>query len=215
MQIFAAGPQLDEEFSEDDFLSSACSSRRESFSSMDTATDSISTGSGSSGLRMHRRCSSTSDAAKFREKLQSLSQSVELNENQILVAESPREEEYEVNGEQTKGEVERSSKNQEDEVAAGEKSSKNQENKDISNSKMQGSNAQNERAGKDLKSNANNNSSAGRRELKSGNGEMMNGTHTKARQVQGMLNLTVANKSRDSSSGDMTGTSVLNVCFDL
>ena len=91
MQVFAARPQLDEEFSEDDFLSSTCSSRRESFSSQDT-TDNTSVTSNSS-YKLHRRGSSTSDAAKFREKLHSLSQSVEMHEH--LVVESPREKEYE------------------------------------------------------------------------------------------------------------------------
>lgn len=107
MQIFAAKPQLDDDFSEDDFLSSACSSRRESFCSLDTLDSSTSQGCGSgggSGGRMHRRRSSTSDAAKFREKLHSLSKSVERQEN--LVAESPREGQEEELEEEERGETE-------------------------------------------------------------------------------------------------------------
>ena len=52
--------------------------------------DILSTGSGSSQRFQHRRRSSTSDAAKFKEKLQQLSHSVEMQEH--LVAESPGEE---------------------------------------------------------------------------------------------------------------------------
>lgn len=47
-------------------------------------------------MHQHRRRSSTSDAAKFREKLHQLSQSVEMQEH--LVAESPREGEGEESG---------------------------------------------------------------------------------------------------------------------
>ena len=49
--------------------------------------------SGNVGVKLHRRRSSTSDASKFREKLQSLSKSMEKQEN--LVAESPRERDSE------------------------------------------------------------------------------------------------------------------------
>lgn len=55
--------------------------------------ESISTGSSSGHRMQHRRRSSTSDTSKFREKLQLLSHSVEMQEH--LVTESPREKEQE------------------------------------------------------------------------------------------------------------------------
>lgn len=55
--------------------------------------ESISMGSSSGHRMQHRRRSSTSDTSKFREKLQLLSHSVEMQEH--LVTESPREKEQE------------------------------------------------------------------------------------------------------------------------
>ena len=100
VQVFAAKPQLDDDFSEEDFLSSACSSHQGSVCSIDAyspSADSISQGSGGGGRSYRRRSSScTSETTKFREKLQSLSKSAELQEH--LVTESPRERELEEEG---------------------------------------------------------------------------------------------------------------------
>ena len=99
VQVFAAKPQLDDNFSEEDFLSSACSSNQGSFCSIDTnsadtmSQSSVGSGGGGGGGKRRYRKRSSSDTTKFREKLQSLSRSVELQEN--LVTESPRERELE------------------------------------------------------------------------------------------------------------------------
>lgn len=98
-QLFAAKPQLDEDFSEEDLLSSTNSSRRTSFSSSEALpllNPTAVVGSEkdldrSPHPRGFRRSSSTSDAARFREKLHSLSQSAEKHEH--MMVESPVEDE--------------------------------------------------------------------------------------------------------------------------
>lgn len=105
-QLFAAKPQLDEDFSEDDLISSNSSSRRTSFSSLEAVPIQTSLNYGSiagnerdqerspvplSQSRAFRRNSSTSDAARFREKLHSLSRSAEMHEQMMI--ESPVEDE--------------------------------------------------------------------------------------------------------------------------
>lgn len=97
MQLFAAKPPLDEDFSEDDLLSSACSSRRGSTTSMDYLQTSITSlpvpssdrGEREATSKAFRRRSSTSDALRFREKLQELSRSADMHDD--MMGESPRE----------------------------------------------------------------------------------------------------------------------------
>ena len=97
MQLFAAKPPLDEDFSEDDLLSSACSSRRGSITSMDYLQTSITSlpvpssdrGEREATSKAFRRRSSTSDALRFREKLQELSRSADMHDD--MMGESPRE----------------------------------------------------------------------------------------------------------------------------
>ena len=98
MQLFAAKPPLDEDFSEDDLLSSACSSRRGSVTSMDylqTSATSLTVHTSDRGgereatSKAFRRRSSTSDALRFREKLQELSRSADMHDD--MMGESPRE----------------------------------------------------------------------------------------------------------------------------
>lgn len=98
MQLFAAKPPLDEDFSEDDLLSSACSSRRGSTSSMDYLQTSLTSlpipadrGEREATSKAFRRRSSTSDALRFREKLQELSRSADMHDD--MMGESPREHE--------------------------------------------------------------------------------------------------------------------------
>ena len=97
-QLFAAKPQLDEEFSEDDFISSNSSSRRTSFSSLEANSSQTSLTIAGPGdherpvnpmSKAFRRRSSTSDSSRFREKLQSLSRSAEMHEH--MMVESPHE----------------------------------------------------------------------------------------------------------------------------
>ncbi len=99
-QLFAAKPQLDEEFSEDDFISSNSSSRRTSFSSLNANSSQTSLTLNEDSDRplnplIHskafRRRSSTSDTSRFREKMQSLSRSAEIHERMMI--ESPKETE--------------------------------------------------------------------------------------------------------------------------
>ena len=104
-QLFAAKPQLDEDFSEDDLISSNSSSRRTSYSSLDAMPLQTSLNFGTlagierdldspvplSQSRAYRRRSSTSEATRFREKLHSLSQSAEKHEH--MMVESPIEDE--------------------------------------------------------------------------------------------------------------------------
>jgi hypothetical protein len=98
MQLFAAKPPLDEDFSEDDLVSSACSSRRGSITSMDYLQTSINSlpvhtsdrgGEREATSKAFRRRSSTSDALRFREKLQELSRSADMHDD--MMGESPRE----------------------------------------------------------------------------------------------------------------------------
>ena len=89
-QLFAAKPSLEEDFSEDDLLSSACSSRRGSITSTDVVQTSVPLFAVNEHSRVFRRRSSTSDALRFKEKLQSLSQSADMHEN--MMAESPMEQ---------------------------------------------------------------------------------------------------------------------------
>ena len=98
MQLFAAKPPLDEDFSEDDLVSSACSSRRGSITSMDYLQTSITSlplpssdrgGEREATSKAFRRRSSTSDALRFREKLQELSRSADMHDD--MMGESPRE----------------------------------------------------------------------------------------------------------------------------
>ena len=198
MQIIAAKPQLDEDFSEDDFLSSACSSRRESFSSLDN----ISTGSGSSSHRMqHRRRSSTSDASKFREKLHMLGHSVEMQEH--LVTESPREGEQEEEEEEEEGEGEE--EEEEGEGSPGnreeEEGEEEEEDEEVLMIKLVAGNG----SAKQNKSNCNSNNN------RDGT-QQHDGTHTGGRQA--VLNLAVAN-ARKSTGSDLVAASVVNVGFDL
>ena len=96
VQLFAAKPPLDEDFSEDDLLSSACSSRRGSITSMDYLQTSLTSlpvpvdrGEREATSKAFRRRSSTSDALRFREKLQELSRSTDMHDD--MMGESPRE----------------------------------------------------------------------------------------------------------------------------
>ena len=94
LQLFAAKPPLDEDFSEDDLVSSACSSRRGSVTSVDYLQTSITSlpvdrGEREATSKAFRRRSSTSDALRFREKLQELSCSADMHDD--MMGESPRE----------------------------------------------------------------------------------------------------------------------------
>lgn len=98
VQLFAAKPPLDEDFSEDDLLSSASSSRRGSVTSMDYLQTSVTSlpvhtpdhgGEREATSKAFRRRSSTSDALRFREKLQELSRSADMHDD--MMGESPRE----------------------------------------------------------------------------------------------------------------------------